>query len=356
MVGQTFMDILCAISTPCCVDETFRQITGDGSCFNYRSIYPNNAEGKKKCALSYGGRYGRHYSDKLFCFGPSSCWWTPGARTSGWPSNLAVHIKSSLDLCSYGRAGAVALYLKSDDLWLQPSCLADLITRPAFGTWSWDFPQWEGERDRTSGCQDNWQRHLDHTVGMTEWHSLPLIVFPPSLCHSLLFSFSPSCSPTRSLFFFHLVCVFALISPPTVTPRVPIQCLPGVVILGTWEIKSLLMTDDHRFMQRWAAICNDTDMLCAFYAVLKAVSVQPCQVTGWISSNIMKYIVKVLVNKANVLPSSGHTVDLEIAWKKILKMNKWEFHRPLAEDYLTEIWVPLSFLESCLWFCSEWSR
>lgn len=41
------MDILCAISTPCCVDETFHQITGDGSCFNYRSIYPNNAEGKK---------------------------------------------------------------------------------------------------------------------------------------------------------------------------------------------------------------------------------------------------------------------------------------------------------------------
>lgn len=151
-----------------------------------------------------------------------SCWWTPGARASGWPSKLAVHIKSSLDLCSYGRAGAVALYLKSDDLWLRPSSLADLITRPAFGTRSRDFPQWEGERDRTSGCQDNWQRHLDHTAGMTEWHSLPLIVFPPSLCHSLPFSFSPSRSPTRSLFFFfHLVCVFALISPPAVTPRVP---------------------------------------------------------------------------------------------------------------------------------------
>ena len=55
-------------------------------------------------------------------------------------------------------------------------------------------------------------------------------------------------------------------------------------------------------------------MPCAFYyALLKAVSVQPCQVTGWISSNIMKYIIKVLVNKANVLSSSSHTMDLEIA-------------------------------------------
>lgn len=57
--------------------------------------------------------------------------------------------------------------------------------------WHWNraFPQWEGERDQTSGCQDNWQRHLDHTAGMTDWHSLPLIVFPPSLCHISLSPF-----------------------------------------------------------------------------------------------------------------------------------------------------------------------
>ena len=47
--------------------------------------------------------------------------------------------------------------------------------------------------------------------------------------------------------------------------------------------------------------------------VLKAVSVQPLQVRGWISSIIMKYIIKVLVNKANVLSSSTHTIDLEMA-------------------------------------------
>lgn len=148
---------------------------------------------------------------------------------------------------------------------------------------------------------------------MTDWHSLPLIVFPPSLCHSLSFSLSHTNSHTHSTLFLHFVCVFALISSPTDTLWVTIQCLSGVVILGTWEIKSLLMTDDHRSMQRWAAICNDTDMLCAFYTVLKAVSVQSCQVTGWISSSIMKYIIKVLVNKANVLSSSTHSVDLEIA-------------------------------------------
>lgn len=90
------------------------------------------------------------------------------------------------------------------------------------------------------------------------------------------------------------------------------------------------MTDDH--MQRWAAICNDTDTLCAFYIkVLKAVSMQPCQVTDWISSNIMKCIIKVLVNKANVLPSSSRRVDLEIA----LKMNKWEFHKPFSRGFFS---------------------
>jgi len=91
------------------------------------------------------------------------------------------------------------------------------------------------------------------------------------------------------------------------------QCLTAAVILGTWEIKSLLMTDDHRSRRGWAPVCNDTDMLWTFYSVLKAVSVQPCQVTGWISSSIMKHIIKVLVNKANVLSSSTHRIDLDIA-------------------------------------------
>lgn len=112
----------------------------------------------------------------------------------------------------------------------------------------------------------------------------------------------------RTLTLLYLVC--ALLPSPRGSPS---QCLSAVVILGTWEIKSLLMTDDHRSMQRWGAICNDTDMLGAFYKDLKAVSVQPCQVTGWISGRIMKHIVKVLVNKANVLSSSSHTVDLEVA-------------------------------------------
>lgn len=50
----------------------------------------------------------------------------------------------------------------------------------------------------------------------------------------------------------------------------------------------------------------------AFMSVLKAASAQPCQVTGRISASIMKYVIKVLVNKANVLSSSTYSVDLEI--------------------------------------------
>lgn len=35
------MNILCAINVLCGVDETFHQIAGDGSRFNYLSIYPH---------------------------------------------------------------------------------------------------------------------------------------------------------------------------------------------------------------------------------------------------------------------------------------------------------------------------
>lgn len=214
---------------------------------------------------------------------------------------------------------------------MEPLSPVSPITRPAFGTGTELLPSGKERGTGPLAVRIIGKGTLDHIAGMTEWHSLPLIVFPPSLCHSLPFSLSRSHIPVS---FFHLVCVFALISPPAVTPWDPIQCLPAVVILGTWEIKSLLMTDDHRFVQRWAAICNDTDMLCAFYTVLKAVSVQPCQVTGWISSNIMKYIIKVLVNKANVLSSSSHTIDLEIA-KSLRRINGSFISR-----YLTEIWGP----------------
>jgi len=73
------------------------------------------------------------------------------------------------------------------------------------------------------------------------------------------------------------------------------------------------MTDDHRSMQRRAASCNETDMPGAFYTDLKAVSAQSCRVTARISGSIMEHIIKVLVNKANVLSSSDHTIGLEVA-------------------------------------------
>lgn len=47
---------------------------------------------------------------------------------------FTVHIKRSLDLCTHTCPECAALYLKSDDLWLELSSLASPITRPAFGT------------------------------------------------------------------------------------------------------------------------------------------------------------------------------------------------------------------------------
>lgn len=219
--------------------------------------------------------------------------------------------------------------------------------------WNWAFPQQEGERDQTSGCQDNWQRHLDHTAEMTEWHSLPLIVFSQSLSLSRLLLFSPSHTLIHILYLFRIFTFLCLcphepsaVNPQGPRPMSPWHCYP-------WHLSDKVTPDDwwHLSIQGWAAICNITDMLCAFCMVLKAMSVQPCQVAGWISSNIMEYIIKVLVNKANVLSSRNYTMDLEIA-KSLRWINGSFISR--AEDNLTEIWGP--FLKSCLWFCSHWNR
>lgn len=58
------------------------------------------------------------------------------------------------------------------------------------------------EREREVDCWDNWQRHLDFTAEVTEWHSLPPIAFPScQLCHiSLLFFFSFCSDVFLSLF------------------------------------------------------------------------------------------------------------------------------------------------------------
>lgn len=127
-------------------------------------------------------------------------------------------------------------------------------------------------------------------------------------------------------------------SPPALSPQgphpmSPCSCYP-------WHLRDKVTPDDwwHRSTQGWAAICNITDMLCAFCMVLKAMSVQSCQVAGWISSNIMKYIIKVLVNKANVLSSRNHTMDLEI--RKSLRWINGSFISRV-EDNLTEIGGPL---------------
>lgn len=65
---------------------------------------------------------------------------------------------------------------------------------------------------------------------------------------------------------------------------------------------------------------------------LKALSVQPCRVTGWISSNIVTRITKVLVKKENVFWSSS-SVGLETAESL---MNKWRFCQQLGHSG----WLP----------------
>lgn len=266
------------------------------SCFNYLPVYSNNAV--KKCVQSYG--YIQFIIQNIKVNEPRILYLSSSHSVNIWALRTTIkftfQINSYLDRRSYWCEEAIT---RSKKLW---PLVRDIVPGEYYNKaniWHWNraFTQWEGEGDQTSGCQDNWQRHLDHTAGTADWHSLPLIVFPPSLCHISL-------SPFLTITHIHSVCVFALISPPTIIPWVTMQCLFAIVILGTWEIKSLLMTDDHRSMQKWAAVCNDTD-------TLKAVSVQPCQVTGWISSSVMKYIVKVLVNKASVLSSSTHRAEVE---------------------------------------------
>lgn len=48
------------------------------------------------------------------------------------------------------------------------------------------------------------------------------------------------------------------------------------------------------------------------------MSVQPCEVTGWISSGIMRYILEALVNKQNVLSSSIYRME----WDKAMAL-RW---------------------------------
>lgn len=148
------------------------------------------------------------------------------------------------------------------------------------------------------------EKHLNHTDGVTQWHSLPLIVFPPFLYHSCILPFFLSHT------FFILFWVFTSLALPS-SLGVTMRGLASTVILGTWEIKSIPMTDDHRSEQERAAVCNDTDMVCAFFLLSPRLWGEPCQVAGCISGDVMKYIIKVLVNKPNALSNSTCITDMD---------------------------------------------
>lgn len=65
-----------------------------------------------------------------------------------------------------------------------------------------------------------------------------------------------------------------------------------------------------------------------FNTLLKAASVQPRRVTGQIRSSVTERVVKLLVNKANVLSSGVHGMNLEAA--PVPKRDKWWLHRPFS--------------------------
>lgn len=103
---------------------------------------------------------------------------------------FSLEINCSLQCCSRCCAEAAALYLKSDDLELKAQSLVAPITRPAFGTGTRLLPSGKEKGTRPLAVMIIGERHLNHTEALAHWHSLPLIVFSPSLHHYLLFSCS----------------------------------------------------------------------------------------------------------------------------------------------------------------------
>lgn len=165
------------------------------SCFNYLPVYSNNA--LKKCVQSYG--HIQFIIQNIKVNEPRILYLSSSHSVNIWALRTTIkftfQINSYLDRRSYWCEEAIT---RSKKLW---PLVRDIVPGEYYNKaniWHWNraFTQWEGERDQTSGCQDNWQRHLDHTAGMTDWHSLPLIVFPPSLCHislSPFLTFFPLC-------------------------------------------------------------------------------------------------------------------------------------------------------------------
>lgn len=145
---------------------------------------------------------------------------------------FSLEISRSLHRCSHCCAEGTAFYLKSDDLELKPWSLVAPITRPAFGTGTRLFPQWEGERNQTSGCHGNWRK------GPQSYRSSGTLTF---ITFNSIFSITPLLSHILLFFLSHFFPSFCLclhlIRPPTVIPRVTMQGLYAAVILDTLRDK-----------------------------------------------------------------------------------------------------------------------
>lgn len=204
------------LTLPRSVNETFQWIQGDGWCFNYLQIYPNIVG---ESALRELRPHSAHYSEELMWWDETPLFVLPsicgraGVYARGRPSHspsILISALMDLRLCFGERQAPVG----------GPHGTVMVLTRPAFGSGS------ETGTGPLSGKITQPRRQLTFIT----FH-----VTSPSLFHSL-----PSPPSFRPLSFPAIVVAL----PRWALRPGAIRCLAGIVILGTWEIKSLLMSDD----------------------------------------------------------------------------------------------------------------
>lgn len=182
--------------------------------------------------------------------------WMRGVCARGRPSHsLTVLISGLMDLrlCFWERQALVGALTAGDggnkaSLWLR--------------IWDWD------------------QTSFKITQPRPQWRSLPFM-----LCLHHYFTLFHHLHSRRSSFL-PLLELFPL-EPPR--PHA-IRCLAGIVILGTWEIKSLLTSDDA------PARRNELPFVLIQTSRVPSYSPQGClctTVSGW-SSHVMEYFIKTL--------------------------------------------------------------
>lgn len=182
---------------------------------------------------------------------PSLHLWTSGVCARGRASlspSLLIPVVMDLQLCFWERQALAGDGGNEASLWPQ--------------IWDWD---------QTSVSED-------HTA-QAKLMFFTFHVMSPSLFHSLFF-------PTSFTLLFSAIVTL----PRWALRHHPIRCLTGIVILGTWEIKSLLMSDDAPVLRcKLPFVLIETDRVPSY-------GPQGClctAVSSW-SSQVTNYFMKTL--------------------------------------------------------------